>query len=343
MKRIFAYLLFFNLIFIDGIQAQNPPKQDALAENMLLLQRSYGGWSKFFDKKKVDYDRTFNEAEIKLAIQQKNQDDATIDNDATSKEIRYLLKAYQETQNNRYLSAVKRGVDYLIKAQYPNGGWPQYFPDKHLYRSQITYNDNAIINVLLIMQDIERSKNGFEVLGNSYQEKARRAIGKGISCILKTQVTINGKKTIWAAQYDKDSLQPAKARAYELPALATSESSDILLFLMAQPKSQAIEAAIEAGISWFDTHKIIGKEVVMIETAKEKSGKDRVLQSNEESVIWARFYDLQREEPLFVGRDGIPHRELSAIENERRIGYAWYGTWGKKLTKAYQTWKKSGL
>ena len=29
----------------------------------------------------------------------------------------------------KYLNAAKRGIDYLLTAQYANGGWPQYYPD----------------------------------------------------------------------------------------------------------------------------------------------------------------------------------------------------------------------
>lgn len=332
-------LLIFLLGGYANSAAQQMNQKDVIAENMLLLQRSYGGWSKFFNKKKVDYTRVLNTTERQLAEAQKDVGDATIDNQATSKEIRYLLHAYQETKDNRYLTAVKKGIDYLLKAQYANGGWPQYFPDTHLYRSEITYNDHAMINVLRIMEDIAKRQKGFEVLDFSYVDKARNAVKRGISCILKTQVILHGKKTIWAAQYDKDTLQPAKARAYELPSLATSESSGILLFLMDQPKSTSIEEAIEAGMRWFEEHKIANKEAIIIQDVKQASGKDRVLVDKTGVDSWARFYDLQKQEPLFVGRDGIPHRQLTAIENERRIGYAWYGTWGKKLKKAYKKWK----
>jgi len=321
--------------------AQQMGKKDVVAENMLLLQRSYGGWSKFFNKKKVEYNRTLTATERQLAEQQKDANDATIDNQATSKEIRYLLHAYHETKDNRYLIAVKKGIDYLLKAQYPNGGWPQYFPDTHLYRSEITYNDNAMINVLRIMEDIAKQQNGFGVLDRAYVDKANKAVDKGIHCILKTQVVLHDKKTIWAAQYDKDTLQPAKARAYELPSLATSESSDILLFLMDQPPSAATREAIEAGIRWFEEHQIPNKEAIIIQDAQQSSGKDRILVDKPGVDSWARFYDLQHQEPLFVGRDGIPHRQLADIENERRVGYGWYGTWGKKLKKAYERWKSN--
>jgi PelA/Pel-15E family pectate lyase len=337
IKTLLSISLSLLLSFCSLVYGQE--KSDSIAENMLLLQRNYGGWSKFFNKQKVDYKQVFGPTEIKLAEEQKGFKDATIDNNATTTEIRYLVKAYHETRNERYLQAARLGVRYLLKAQYANGGWPQYFPDKHLYRSQITYNDRAMINVLLIMQDIKNAKNGFEILA-SYVDEAKAAIEKGILCILQTQINIDGKKTIWAAQYDKDTLQPAKARAYELPSLASSESSDILLFLMDQSSpTTAIKEAVNAGVHWFDMHKIKDQEVVLIDDATQTSGKDRILQAKQGYLIWARFYDLKNQEPLFVGRDGEPHRNLTTIENERRVGYAWYGNWGNKVNKAYKKWE----
>jgi len=341
MKSLLWISLSVLLSFCSLVYGQE--KSDSIAENMLLLQRNYGGWSKFFNKQKVDYKQVFSPMEIKLAEEQKGLEDATIDNNATTTEIRYLVKAYYKTKNERYLQAARLGVRYLLKAQYANGGWPQYFPDKHLYRSQITFNDRAMINVLLIMQDIKNAKDGFEIL-SSYVDEAKAAIDKGIACILRTQISIDGKKTIWAAQYDKDTLQPAKARAYELPALASSESSDILLFLMDQPSpTPAIKKAVEAGIRWFDIHVIKDQVVVLIDDATQASGKDRILQAKQGALIWARFYDLKNQEPIFVGRDGEPHRNLTAIENERRVGYAWYGNWGDKVNKAYKKWKLNRL
>ena len=42
--------------------------------------------------------------------------------------MRFLALMVQATRDIRYRAAFDRGVDYLLAAQYPNGGWPQYFP-----------------------------------------------------------------------------------------------------------------------------------------------------------------------------------------------------------------------
>ena len=46
--------------------------------------------------------------------------------------------------------------------------------------------------------------------------------------------------------------------------------------------------------------------------------------------LWARFYEIGTNRPMFVGRDGIIHDHLADIEQERRLGYAWLGDWPRR-------------
>lgn len=344
MKK--AILLIYTWLSIHGITenvlALPLDTIDLAAENMCLHQRHNGGWSKTFNGKSIAYNRQFTEKETQLAEKQRTDNDATIDNNATTREITYLLGAYQKTNNARYINAAKRGVDYLLEAQYPNGGWPQYYPDARLYRSQVTYNDNAMINVLHILDGIAQGEGDFSLLTKAYGQRAEQAVQKGIQCILASQVVINGQKTIWAAQYDKDTLEPATARSYELPSLATSESANILLFLMSMDRpSEAIKQSIHHGVYWFEAHAIEGYEITLIADTTQPTGKDRVLIESPGSKVWARFYDLLQQQPLFAGRDGTPRQQLEQIENERRVGYAWYGNWGDKVIREYKNWSEN--
>jgi len=77
-----------------------------------------------------------------------------------------------------------------------------------------------------------------------------------------------------------------------------------------------------------------------MEDLKEKCGKARILVADSSSFIWARFYDIETNEAFFEGRDSQRHKTLAEVENERRIGYAWYGNWPLKLiTTEYPEWK----
>ena len=315
---------------------------DPIAENMLLYQRKNGGWPKHFQgDKKVDYKRVLTAAELKeLHAGYEEGIDATIDNEGTTSEIKYLVKAYKIYNREVYLKAAIKGIEYLLKAQYANGGWPQFYPDFSSYRSQITYNDNAMINVVNVLEDIVAGKNDFDIIDQSFIPKSKEAIKKAIDCILKTQVLQNGKLTVWCAQYNAKTLVPEMARKFELASLSGSESVGIVRFLMRQPNpSNEIIAAVNAAVQWFEKVKITGYAVSDIKAPQEASGKDRIVVKDETSVIWARFYTLDTNEPIFTGRDSQPKKTLAEIENERRVGYAYYGNWAARLLSTeYPEW-----
>lgn len=320
----------------DAVETKS--KYDTVAENMLLYQRKNGGWPKHFNKTKVDYHHTLTAEELnELKSGYEASVDATIDNSATTKEIRYLAKAYKRSNDKRFLKAAEKGIEYLLDAQYPNGGWPQYYPDFTSYRSEITYNDNAMVNALNVLLDVLEKDNDLDVINSSYYKACASAVKRGISCILKTQVRQNKKLTVWCAQYDAKTLKPAKARSYELPSLSGGESVGILRFLMRVSADKKIIAAVKGGIEWFKKSKIEGYKFEEIKTAE---GRDRVLTAEPGSVIWARFYDLKTNEPFFSGRDGQRKKTLAEIEKERRVGYAWYVDAPKKLIEEdYPKWE----
>lgn len=318
---------------------------DPLAENMLVYQRAVGGWPKAVNEIKVDYTKSLTDAEKKAIKADSMHIDATIDNNATTKEIRYLVKAYKQTKNKAYLAAAEKGVRYYLKAQYANGGWPQYYPDSTLYRSQITYNDDAMINVMNVLQDIIESKNDMDVIDRSYIPKITDAVQRGIQCILRTQLIVDGKLTAWCAQYNKKTFEPEMARKFELVSISGSESVGIVRFLMRiKDPSDQIKKAITSAVAWLDAVKIPGYKYVDIVAPDQPKGKDRVIQPDANSTIWARFYEIGTNRPFFSGRDSQKKYDVKEIEVERRTGYGWYGTWPEKLIKQeYPKWAKMNL
>jgi PelA/Pel-15E family pectate lyase len=333
-------ILFIGLIAVLLLTNSTIHSQDLVADNMLLFQRSYGGWPKHFEEKAINYKRDYTVVEKATITDDIDRNDATIDNDATTKEIWYLAKAYKAFKNTKYLVAVENGIRYLLKAQYHNGGWPQFYPDSSLYRSEITYNDNAMINALKVLQDVVLKCNNLDIVDTSLIAPSKAAVEKGIDCILKTQIRVNGKLTVWCAQYDAVSLKPAKARTFELVSLSGNESVGIVEFLMEQPyPSQAIKDAINSAVAWFNTAKIVGYNFVDIPAPGTPKGKDRVFVQDPNSTIWARFYDIDTNEPFFSGRDSQKKKYVKDIEYERRNGYAWYGTWpAQLLANKYPNW-----
>ncbi|MNM57889.1 Pectic acid lyase [compost metagenome] len=307
-------------------------RTEPVAENMLLLQTASGGWSKQYQGRAVDYAHVFS-ADERARLQAPDRiDDANIDNKATTREIRHLLQAWRDTGNSAYLNAAQRGVDYLLAAQYPNGGWPQYYPERSLYRHQITFNDDAMTRVLDLLQDIAEGNAAVSGLPAGYADKARAALQRGLANVLATQVRIDGQLTLWAAQYDEVTLQPAKARSYELPSLAVSESVGVLRLLMRQPDpSPATIEAIESGLQWLNSHAQPDLAMRRIEAPAQPTGKDVVIEAVPGARLWARFHDLRRGQPMFVNREGEQVARFTDIPNERRVGYAWYGVWPESL------------
>lgn len=316
--------------------------QDAVADNMLLYQRSVGGWPKHIGEQKIDYKKELSAAEKAGVLDDANRNDATIDNDATTKEIRYLVKAYHKTGNKTYLQAAEKGIRYLLQMQYANGGFPQFFPDTSSYRNEITYNDNAMIKALKVLWDVAHKANDFEVLDASLVQPSEKAVAKGIDCILQTQINVKGKLTAWCAQYNNKTLQPAKARSFELVSISGMESVAIVEFLMnIEHPSPAIKKAITAAVEWLQQSAVAGYKYVDVADATKPKGSDRVLLPEPSSVIWARFYDIDTNKPFFSGRDGVKKWDVADIEYERRTGYMWYGSWAKDLLeKEYPEWKK---
>jgi PelA/Pel-15E family pectate lyase len=313
---------------------------DAIAENMLVYQRAIGGWPKAVNEIKVDYTKQLDETERKAIIADSLHIDPTIDNGATTKEIKYLVSAYKKTKNNKYLAAAEKGIAYLLKAQYATGGWPQYFPDFSSYRSQITYNDDAMVNVLNLLQDITEGAKNFDVVNPAFIPKAKLAIELGVGCILRTQIKVNDILTAWCAQYNRNTLQPEMARKFELVSISGQESVGIIRFLMRQKNpSPEIIAAIKAGINWLELVKIKGYKYVDIEAPEQPKGKDRIIATDINSTIWARFYEIETNRPFFCGRDSQKKYDVKEIEHERRTGYAWYGTWPATLLAVeYPKW-----
>lgn len=321
-------------INISGLYGSN-----LAADNMLLWQRNNGGWPKEPYNDFSGYYREQSDAEKASALNTKDNTDTNIDNNHTVGELRYLLDAYKTTDNPEYLAGAMRAVDYLFLAQYDNGGWPQYYPDNSGYRHQITFNDNAMVNVMNLMWDITKGLNNTDSIDPSYIDKAMIAFNKGIEVILQTQNTVNGKKTAWCAQHDEITLLAATARSYELPSNSGSESVGIVrtLMLVEQPSAQIIQAVTDA-VTWFE-------EVKILDIATQNTGSDVIVVSSPGNVIWARFYDLDTNLAFFCGRDGVKKNTLAEIELERRTGYSWYGNWPKNLIGSeYTSWKnKHGL
>ncbi len=168
-------------------------------------------------------------------------------------------------------------------------------------------------------------------------QQARASFDKGIGCILKTQIRVDGKPTVWCTQHDEHTFAPAPARAYELASSSGAESASIVALLMSIPDpSPEIVAAVKGAVAWFEAHAVKDIRVERVPDGSPK-GDARVV-SAPGNVLWARFYDLEIGKPFFCGRDGVKHATLAEIEKERRGGYSWYTNAPQRVLDRYAKW-----
>jgi PelA/Pel-15E family pectate lyase len=310
----------------------------ALADNVIQYQAADGGWPKNTDlgvpPPSADA-RAGAGADVTLS---------TIDNNGTTMPMQFLALVADATGGARYREPFFRGFDYLLAAQYPNGGWPQFFPLRQGYYTHITFNDNAMVNVLTVLRDAAAGKAPYVFVDDTRRAKARAAVSRGIEIILKTQVKQNGRLTAWCAQHDEKTLAPAWARAYEPPSLSGSESVGIVRFLMEIEKpAPEIVAAIEGAVAWLTSVAIPGLRLETF-TAADGRRDRRVVPDPSAGLLWARFYELGTNRPIFLGRDSVVRYAYSEIEYERRNGYAYYGTWpASLLEREVPRWRELNL
>lgn len=263
----------------------------------------------------------------------------TFDNDATTTQLRFLAKVITATGTNNasYRAAFQRGFDYIFAAQYPNGGWPQVWPLQGGYHDGITYNDNAMLNVLELLRDAAARTNEFAFVPANLRTRAGASLKRGIDCVLATQIVANDRRTVWCQQHDPLTLQPASARNYEMPALASSESADLVSFLMQLPDPDSnVVVAIHAAAIWFEKTEIENKAFKLV-----RGEGRRLVDAPGNGPLWARYYEIGTDRPIFGDRDRSIHDDVNEISLERRNGYGWYRETPKRLLEHYARWSQS--
>ncbi|HEX2101892.1 MAG TPA: pectate lyase [Candidatus Synoicihabitans sp.] len=301
-----------------------------VAASVVSYQAPIGGWPKNIDM-------------TRPASAPTPDRECTIDNGGTTTQLQFLARVVEAdpARSPTVRQAVERGLDYLLQAQYENGGWPQFFPLRRGYYTHITYNDNAMARVLNVLQAVAQGTKPFAWVDEVRRSAAAKAVVRGIDCILRTQVRVNGELTAWCAQHDAVTLAPARARAFEPVSLSGAESVGLIEFLIeAAPPSAEVIAAVESGVRWLNDVKLVGWRVERPTLGDDTGRRDQVLVPHEGAVAWARFYEIGTNRPIFAGRDTVIHDHLAAIEVERRVGYTYYGTWAEDLlAKSYPAWR----
>lgn len=217
----------------------------------------------------------------------------TFDDDKTQSAARFLVRLDQRlnSQDATIHEAAGFALDSIVKAQRPNGGWPQVyrefpraenfpvrpasFPESWSrtypggpYWNHYTLNDNAIADTIELLF----------LAAKTYDEPAYRtsATRAGDFLIL---AQLPEPQPAWAQQYD-DLLQPAWARKFEPPAVTGGESQRVIRTLL--------DLYVETGDKKY--LEPIPRALAYLKRSQLADGK------------LARFYELRTNKPLYFTR-----------------------------------------
>lgn len=315
---------------------------EAIGDNILLYQKKNGGWPKNYDVTAI-----LTPDQKDSMINDKGNLNTTFDNSTSYTHVAFLAKVYNATHAKRFSDATIKGIDYIIKAQYNNGGWPQYYPLEKGYSRHITYNDDAFIGIMEVLRDIKHNKPAYAFLSDDVHQKVSAAFDKGIECILNTQIKDKSGLTAWCQQHDEVTLQPAWARAFEPPSICNAESVGIVMLLMDLDKpSDRVKNAVQGAVKWFKASAIKGIIVKTVAASPDTSQytvshSDKVVVADVSAPqIWTRYYELETHRPLFCNRDSKVVYSLAEVARERRSGYAWYTYNPQRAINKYAGWAK---
>jgi len=293
-----------------------------IAEILLSFQTPAGGWSKNVDfrKRARRPGESFHSGDGWSYI-------GTFDNDATTEEVRFLAKAYAAHGDGRFRDAFLRGLGYVLEAQFPNGCWPQVYPLQGGYHDAATFNDEAIPNVLHLLRRVAAGEFGF--VPEDLRGRAEAAMWRGVACVLDAQVVVDGRLTVWGQQHDPITLEPTHARPYEHASLTAGESVDVAEFLMGiEDPSPRVVAAVHAAAAWF-------RAVALPDLEYQHP---RLIARPGAGPVWARFYEIGTNRPLFSNRDGVILYDWHALDGERRRGYGWFRNNPGEFLERYAAW-----
>lgn len=312
---------------------------DAAVETAHALcetQLASGGWDWFIDfhpeKRKNWFYRKDIEAGEKDAKGRRNL--SIYDDDTTQSALRFLMKV-DVTLNGRdreIRRAVEYGLAKLMEAQYPNGAWPQRYdgnphdPSKHpiiparypdqwprthpgkgyRYWHLYTLNDRVMGRCVMTLLEAYRLYRN-----RKYLESAM----KGGDFLILAQMP--DPQPAWAQQYNFQ-MEPAWARRFEPPAIASAESAD------------AVQTLIELYLATGDERYLrpVPKALDWFKRSRLPNG------------LWARFYELKTNRPLYI----TDQYELTYNPGKRMKGnYAFEDSFGiPKLFTLFEELKRKG-
>lgn len=219
---------------------------DAAIESGMALVRGQlhsGGWDNRIEFAPEDRRRYAYRVDVDTPKGRRNT--TTFDDNKSQSALRLLMELDRELEfrHEEIHEAAMYALDAFLKAQYPNGAWPQRysefpdpddFPVKQAsfpetwsrtypgkdYKGFYTLNDNTICDMISTMF------LAWDIYGD---ERYRDAAIRGGEFLLLAQLP--EPQPGWAQQYNHD-MQPAWARKFEPPAITGGESQTVMRMLL---------------------------------------------------------------------------------------------------------------
>ena len=321
-----------------------------VADVIVSFQTPAGGWSKNLDMSKElrklgeafapnNLSRFLSPGDFDTPADSGWNYVGTIDNDATTTQIRFLAKVIAgggTKDDQSYRKSFERGVYYLLEAQYPNGGWPQVWPLEGGYHDAVTYNDDAMPEVLELLHDIADKAGEFSFIANQLQRRAAESFQRGIQCILASQIESGRRLTVWPQQSDALTLKPVSARNFEIPSQSTSESASLLLLLMNDLPHPTLpeQRAVRSSAAWL-------QKTAIYDASWERTREGRKLVPQPGAgPIWPRYLQIGDDKPIFGDRDKSIHDDVNELSAERRNGYRWYSADPMRALERLKQWEQ---
>jgi len=197
------------------------------ADALIAGQHPRGGWNYVIDTAGEEplkrWYETYGANAWRMEEFHRYYGNATFDDAGTAEASQLLLRIYLEKRERKYRAPLMKAIQFVLDAQYPNGGWPQRYPfvenggvhGKPDYTPYITFNDDVA------GENLEFLIYAYHGLAERGRGDARLldAIRRGMDIFVATQQPM--PQPAWGLQHFPDTLKPAPARSIEPQAFAT--------------------------------------------------------------------------------------------------------------------------
>ncbi|MGM0494064.1 MAG: pectate lyase [Armatimonadota bacterium] len=268
-----------------------------IADALAIIQTDTGGWP----------------ARARLSQPPGSGTRSDLDDNRTQSTVRFFVDLVATGESERHREVMQRGLDFILEAQYPSGGWPQYYPapeDQNNYQRYHTLNDASMPDNMRTLLTAWRALGEQEYLD---------AVIRAADWLLEVRLPNAG----WAQQYYDDFVSgplipnhPAPARWFEPIALVSSESGSVIRILTEvwlETGDDRYIAPFDEVADWFERSRL-------------------------DNGLWARFYELHTNRPLYC----TPDRIITHSDENLRPGYAWQRNWGEDVFRTVERVKTLG-